>query len=265
MIKKRVLYALLWSEGYFCQSRNFRLQKVGDLPWLIDAYDFESVASSVDEIIVLDVSRRHRQSSAFHLVVEHFAAAFQLPLAAGGGVRSSDSLDQLLRKGADKVILNSILYRDRAEVHRMSSRFGRQALIASIDFRRGPSAWNAYSGYGEGLALAEFRQLPSEVIAPVGEIILQSIDQDGTGNGLDIGILDALPETVESQVILMGGAGKPRHIASALSDARVDGVATANLLNFMGRTLASTREECRLAGVPLATRNPWPMEGYDYQ
>ena len=135
MLKKRVIFTLLYKDGYFCLSRNFRLQRIGDPTWLTCNYGFSKIASSIDELIVLDVSGPPSSSESFLEVVEFITNEFFAPLALGGRIRSLSDAENLIRSGADKIVINNILAADPVLVSDMSSRFGSQAIVGSVDYR----------------------------------------------------------------------------------------------------------------------------------
>lgn len=254
MLKKRLLFALLWDEGNFCLSRNFRLQHVGDMSWLTEKYNFGSVANSVDELVLIDVSRSARQSERFSEIVSALASAFHMPLSVGGGVTSVEVVDSLLRAGADKVILNSALNGNRARLRLMRETYGKQCLVGSIDVRRIDGAYSVFADNGTRLVGDLGRHIEERVADSVGEIVINSIDRDGTGQGLDFDVLTGVPHHYESQIVLMGGVGTPGHIVQGLQHPAVDAVVTANLLNFIGDGLAEARLACGQAGIALPSR-----------
>ena len=254
MLKKRLMFALLWDQGQFCLSRNFRLQKVGDLTWLTEKYNFAAVANSIDELVLVDVSRSERQSQHFVETVTALAAAFHMPLSVGGGVNSIHVVDSLLRAGADKVLLNSAFHGDVGELTLMRETYGKQCLVGSVDVRSNAGTYSVFAENGSR-SEGDLRHHVETRVAPfVGEIVINSIDRDGTGQGLDFGTLAGVPTSCESQIVLMGGVGTPGHIVQALRDPRVDAVVTANLLNFIGSGLYEARQACGEAGIDLPRR-----------
>jgi imidazole glycerol-phosphate synthase subunit HisF len=256
MLKKRVIFTLLYDSGAFMLSRNFRLQKVGDLNWLKKNYNFSKIAFSIDELIILDVSRGERDSEKFREHVQSLSEECFIPIAAGGGVRNIDAARKLLRSGADKVVLNTLLVKEKDSVVAIASEFGRQCLVASVDIKRNEnltSVWIENGDFDCGLSLPGHLK---EILAlPIGELYLNSIDRDGTGQGYDMGLLDLLQQQARVPVILAGGAGKDAHLIEGLNDRRVDAVATAHLFNFIGDGLLNARSSIRTAGISLAKWN----------
>lgn len=253
MLKKRLIFTLLYARGQFMLSRNFRLQKVGDIRWLQKNYDFSKVSFSIDELIVLDVTRGERDISAFCDALKALTEGCFVPISAGGGVRSLGQARTLLRSGADKVVVNTPLYDNMALVDELAGEFGRQCVVASVDLKRSPDgsyqAWACDGSKPIGVPVGELIARVSG--APVGEVYLNSIDRDGTGQGYDLAMLDLLPASLRKPIILAGGAGYTRHLLSGLQDPRVDAVATAHLFNFVGDGLKQARGSLISNGVSL--------------
>lgn len=256
MLKKRLIFTLLWAGGDFCLSRNFRLQHVGGLPWLTQQYNFATLAESIDELALIDVTRGPRQTGVFLEVVAELAASFHMPLTVGGGILTPIQAHEALRAGADRVIINSGLSTAPGAISEMVATLGAQCIVGSVDARNVDGRFHAFIHDGEVDAGRLSHYLMDHVIPNVGEILLNNVERDGTGRGLDLSILDQLPEWVEQPVDLMGGAGRPEHLAEALASPRVDAVATSNLLNFLGTGLGNARRACEVLGVPLPVRIP---------
>lgn len=244
MLKKRLIFTLLYNAGSFMLSRNFRLQNVGNLKWLKDNYNFSQISYSIDELVVLDVTRGEKNLEDFCTTLKFLTDGCFVPIAAGGGVNRIETARTLLRSGADKVVVNSELYTNSSLVRDLASEFGQQCLVGSIDVKSSADGqYQAWSKNGvkceAGLAKHWIEKIISD---PVGEIYLNSMDRDGTGQGFDLGLLDILPKRVSKPIILAGGAGNASHLLEGLGDSRVDAVATANLFNFVGDGLKKARQ-----------------------
>lgn len=253
MLKKRLIFTLLYNQGQFMLSRNFRLQKVGDLKWLQTNYNFSHISFSIDELVVLDVTRGERNVAAFCATLKALTEGCFVPIAAGGGVRTLEHARALLRSGADKVVVNTALYERSGCIDELAGEFGQQCIVASMDIKRAPDgSYQAWAECGskrlDGPAAAWI-----EVVAnsAVGEIYLNSMDRDGTGQGYDLQQLDLLPPHMHKPVILAGGVGNATHLAQGLADTRVDAVATAHLFNFVGDGLKQARRLLIAGGVDL--------------
>jgi len=238
-------------------SRNFRLQKVGNLQWLKTNYDFSCISFSIDELIVLDVTRGIRNSEAFHNALKSIAEGCFVPIAAGGGVRTIQHAYNLLRSGADKVVINTALYENKGLPAELASEFGQQCVVASMDIRQtSDGGYCIITDYDNTILEGSVPQLIKDVVdQPIGELYLNSVDRDGTGQGYDLGILDFLPQDMSKPVILVGGAGNASHLAEGLNDPRVDAVATAHLFNFVNDGLKQARKSLITGGVQLPMWN----------
>lgn len=234
-------------------SRNFRLQKVGDLEWLQTNYNFSHISFSIDELIVLDVTRGEKNTEAFCNAMKSLAEGCFVPIAAGGGVRTIEHARTLLRSGADKVVVNTPLYESNTFISELASEFGQQCVVASLDVKRtSEGSYQVLSDCGsrpfEGSASHWIEKVVKNA---VGEIYLNSIDRDGTGQGYDFQLLDLLPPGMPKPVILAGGVGNATHLAEGLADPRVDAVATAHLFNFVGDGLKRARQSLIAGGIDL--------------
>jgi len=257
MLKKRIIFTLLYDSGWFMLSRNFRLQRVGNLEWLQRNYNFSHIAFFIDELIVLDVTRGVRDTLAFCETLKSLAAGCFVPITAGGGVRTIDHARQLLRSGADKIAVNTPLFERPEFVRELVAEFGQQCIVGSVDLKR-----NREGGYqifiesgSQSLGDEPASALSWLTQEWVGEVYLNSIDQDGTGQGYDLAMLNQLPSRCSVPVILAGGVGNGTHLAKGFADPRVDAVATAHLFNFVGNGLECARESLVKQGASLAV---WP-------
>ena len=244
MPAKRLLFTLLYDSGSFMLSRNFRLQRVGNLKWLEENYGFSRVGLSIDGLVVLDVSRQARNLEKFCEELQLLTLGCFAPITAGGGIKTIEHARALLRSGADKIVINTMLHEQPHLVHDIASEFGAQCITASIDCEIIEGAFQVAKKNGfepTGKSLKKFLGECSAL--PIGEIYLNSITRDGTSNGLHLEMLEHIGPLATIPLILAGGIGHVTHIIEGLKDPRVDAVATANLLNFMGDGLALARKE----------------------
>jgi cyclase len=254
MLTKRLIFTLLYDSGSFMLSRNFRLQKIGDLDWLEDNYGFSTVGYAIDELVVIDVSRQSRNTPQFCEDLKQLTRDCFAPITAGGGIRTIEHVHQLLRSGADKVVINTSLHDQPELVEEIATEFGRQCIVASIDVQKIDGTYQVFKNNGTVKVGESLEHVLLKCAGlPVGEIHIESIDRDGTGNGLDLEILEFVKHVKDLPLILMGGIGNADHIIAGLKDNRVDAVATGNLLNFMGDGLARARELAINGGVVLPT------------
>ena len=251
-VRKRLIFALLFDSGKFMLSRNFRLQQVGDITWLEKNYNFRETALAIDELIVLNVERSRGSLGPFFEHVKKLNDDCFVPIAAGGGIRSVDDARNLLRSGADKVVINSILQTDRPLVIELAAEFGKQCLVASIDAKRVDGTFRVFIDNGSTMVDYDLPQYLASVLdLPIGEIYLNSMDRDGTGQGYDEEMLSMVPSEIGVPLILAGGAGKPEHFTFGLTDPRVDAVCTAHLFNFVGNSLQLSRDHLLKEGMHL--------------
>lgn len=262
MLRKRVIFVLLYENGMFNLSRNFRLQRVGDSRWLQKNYNFAKVSHAIDELIILDVTRGTSDFIGFCQVINEIAKNCFVPISVGGKVNSIYMARELLRSGADKIILNSCLITSPELVEELAVEFGQQCLVASLDVMGSKNkGFQIYIQNGSKLVDQSAEEVVTKVLSmSVGELYLNSMDRDGTGQGFEMDLLELLPADIQIPIILAGGAGNSNHLLEAVSNARVDAVATANLFNFVGDGLERAREELRTGGISLPI---WETEFYE--
>ena len=253
MLRNRVIFSLIYSSGSFNQSRNFRLQRVGDVDWLKTNYKFQNISFSLDELIVLNASRNKKNIEEFGAVVTRLVRNVFIPIAAGGGIRNMQDVELLFNSGADKVVLNSCLHDDPSLVKEIVQRYGSQSVIASIDYKLIDDHARVYIHDGSfeiNKSMSNYLSHIGEL--GVGEILLNSIDKDGTGFGYDLASIKKYSNEINIPLIIMGGAGNENHLNEGLSIEGVSAVATANLFNFIGDGLPQARQFMLKEGANLA-------------
>lgn len=269
MLKKRIIFTLLYDQGSFVLSRNFRLQKVGGVKWLQDNYNFSKIAFYIDELVILDVTRGQKDFESFCDVVIELTKTLFVPVSAGGGIRNFDQAKRLFRSGADKLVINTALIEDQGLVKELSVKFGQQSIIGSIDFKRSIINSNQYQIFYEGGSKEcqlDAIKFFNGMTGLVGEWYLNSIDRDGTGQGYDLGILDYVYSSIREPIIYAGGVGNFNHLSAGLNDRRIDAVATANLFNFIDDGFKNAKLKLLEMGFNL-TDWALPVEGtlIDYE
>lgn len=256
MLRKRIIFSLIYSDGYFTQSRNFRLQKVGNLNWLEKNYKFQKIAFSLDEIVVIDASRTHRSIVNFAALVSDLVNNVFLPICAGGGISSVEDAEILFNNGADKILINSLLYENPEEVKKIVQKYGSQSVVASIDYKLNGESCDTYIKNGtvkiENSLDSYIKHVQN---LNIGEIYLNSIDRDGTGFGYDFDVIKKISKLVTKPLIIAGGAGNQMHFLEGLKLKGVSAVATANLYNFMGDGLPNARKSIIKSGENIADWN----------
>ncbi len=259
--KKRIIFTLLYDSNKFVLSRNFRLQIIGDLNWLKKNYNFDNVAYHIDELLILDVTRGEKDNEKFCKVVTQISENIFVPLTIGGGICNLENAKLFFKSGADKVSINSSLL-DENLISQIARNYGKQCLVGSIDVLKKDEEYYVFSNNGTKLVsrLQEFFE-KKEFFNNIGELYINSINQDGTGNGLDISLAEFVHEKSEVPFIISGGVGKITDIKDALKCDFINAVSTAHLLNFIGDSLKKTRLMCDEYGVQLAK---WPSIDDDF-
>lgn len=234
-------------------SRNFRLQRVGNLNWIENHYNFKNIAFSIDELIILNVNRDERKLLEFSHTITKIIKNVFVPIAVGGGVTSMEYAKVLFMSGADKIIINSILTENPSLVKELISEYGSQSVIASIDYSLGGKEIMLYRNNGTNLINYNFNDYIAYIQElGVGEVYLNSIHKDGTGQGYSMDTIKPYLSLFKIPVILAGGAGNSKHLIEAALCPNVDAVATANLFNFIGQALPNSRAEMQNKGIHLA-------------
>ncbi|MGE5411881.1 MAG: HisA/HisF-related TIM barrel protein [Clostridiales bacterium] len=252
-MKKRLIFTLLYYEDFFVLSRNFRLQKVGDIRWIEDYYNFKQIAFSIDELVILNINRDEKHISKFCDVVSKLIHNVFVPVAVGGGINSMEYAEMLFMSGADKIIVNTAVHERGDLVKQLIQKYGAQSIIASIDFDVENGKPQIFTHNGTIKVDVAFRDYLKYIAdLGVGEVYINSIRKDGTGQGYDLEILSEFLPIVKLPVIMAGGAGNSKHLIEAINNQSVDAVATANLFNFIGRALPNSRNEMLDAGINLA-------------
>ena len=242
MLKKRIIFTLLYCDGNFFQSRNFNIQRVGNVEWLEKNYNFKRISYYIDELLVIDISRNERKIEKFLKDLNLITKFCFIPISVGGGINSIKLVKKILSHGADKVLINSnVSLKFMKEISKV---YGQQSIICCVDFKLINNEYKIFIKNGsQMLEISLSNYLKKLNNFPIGEIMLNSIDQDGTGNGLDFKVLKNLPKKVEKSIIISGGCGNSHHISEGLDHEKIDAVSTANLLNFVGDGLKKAREE----------------------
>jgi cyclase len=247
----RVIPCLDVDAGRVVKGVNFvDLRDAGDPVELAAAYD----AAGADELTFLDVTASSDDRGTMLDVVRRTAETVFIPLTVGGGVRSVENVDVLLRAGADKVGVNTAAINRPALIQEIAERFGNQVLVLSLDVRRSPdqpSGWEVTTHGGRrsaGLDAVEWARTVAELGA--GEILLNSMDADGTKAGFDLALIEAVRAVVGIPVIASGGAGAVEHFPPAVA-AGADAVLAASVFHFGELTIGQVKDSLRAAGNPV--------------
>ncbi|QPN62271.1 imidazole glycerol phosphate synthase subunit HisF [Synechococcus sp. CBW1004] len=252
MVAKRIIPCLDVADGRVVKGVNFvGLRDAGDPVELACRYS----ASGADELVFLDIAASHQGRATLVDLVRRTAEAVTIPFTVGGGISSVEGITELLRAGADKVSLNSSAVRDPDLVARGAERFGCQCIVVAIDARRRQAdtpGWDVYvKGGRENTGLDAVDWARRVVALGAGEILLTSMDGDGTQAGYDLELTRAVAEAVEVPVIASGGAGCIDHIAAALEEGRAAAALLASLLHDGVLTVEEIKRDLLGRGLPL--------------
>lgn len=253
MLTKRIIPCLDVDGGRVVKGVNFvDLVDAGDPVEIAAAYNEEGA----DELVFLDITASSDNRATVEDMVSRVAEQVFIPFTVGGGIRSVDDMRRILRAGADKISLNTAAVRDPELIKRGAAVFGNQCIVVAIDARRREdgSGWNVFTKGGrvdEGIDAVEWAKRAVELGA--GEILLTSMDADGTKAGYDIELTAAVAEAVSVPVIASGGAGTPEDFYDALTSGRADAALAASLFHYRELTIGEVKEHLESRGIPVRT------------
>jgi len=253
MLAKRIIPCLDVHAGRVVKGVNFvNLRDAGDPVQVAAGYE----QAGADELIFLDITASHQQREIMIDVVRRTAEQVSMPLTVGGGIRTLENIRDLLRAGADKVSINSAAVRDPGFVQAAAGRFGSQCIVVNIDPKRvtrdGRVVWEVHIDGGRvptGLEAVAWAQ--RMVGNGAGEIVLTSMDADGTQNGYDIEMTRAVADAVEVPVVASGGAGSPEHLYQVLTRGGADAALAASIFHFGTYSIAETKRYLADRGVAV--------------
>lgn len=253
MLAKRVIPCLDVHAGRVVKGTNFvQLRDAGDPVEIASRYESEGA----DELVFLDITASHEERAIMIDVVRRTAEQIFMPLTVGGGIRTVDDIRALLQAGCDKVSLNSIACKNPAFVREAAERFGSQCIVVNMDPRRvirdGKEFWEVHIHGGRtptGIEVVEWAQRVEELGA--GEIVVTSMDKDGTKDGYDLPITRAVSQAVSIPVVASGGAGRPEHLIDAILLAKADAVLAASIFHFGEYSIAQTKRMMAERGIPV--------------
>jgi imidazole glycerol-phosphate synthase subunit HisF len=244
MLAKRILPCLDVKAGRVVKGVNFvELRDAGDPVELAQAYN----AAGADELVFLDITATHEQRGIIFDIVQRTAEQVFIPLTVGGGVNDVDIIKKLLRAGADKVSINSAAVRDPDFVSQAAKRFGDQCIVVAIDARRrvdpANPGWDVYvRGGRENTGLDAVQWAKNVVDRGAGELLVTSMDADGTKAGYDVELTRTLADLVAVPVIASGGAGNCQHIYEAVTDGGAEAALLASLLHYGELTVSEIKK-----------------------
>jgi len=251
MLAKRIIPCLDITNGRVVKGVKFvELRDAGDPVDAARAYEEQGA----DELTFLDITASHEQRDTIVDVVRAVAEQVFMPLTVGGGVRNSDDIRGLLQAGADKVSLNTAAVAEPDIVGETADQFGSQCIVVAIDARRDPDAgdWKVFTHGGRRDTGMDAIAWACEVVGRgAGEILLTSMDADGTKAGYDLELTAAISDAVSVPVIASGGAGTLAHLHDAITKGKADAVLAASIFHFGEFTIRETKEYLRERGVEV--------------
>ena len=253
MLAKRVIPCLDVTDGRVVKGTKFlNLRDAGDPVEYAKMYD----AQGADELVFLDITASSDGRATMVSVVERTAEQCFMPLTVGGGIRSVEDFRIMLRAGADKVSVNTSALQRPSLISEGAEAFGSQCVVVAVDAKRdGPGKWRVYTHGGrkptERDAIEWVRE--AERLG-AGEILLTSMDADGTCGGYDLGLTKAVSEAVQIPVIASGGAGELEHLADVLESGKADAVLAASIFHFGKHTVAEAKSHLSSRGLPVRRR-----------
>ena len=249
MLKKRIIPCLDVTGGRVVKGVRFQnLVDAGDPVEAAAAYD----AAGADELTFLDISASHEERGILFDVVRRTAERCFMPLTVGGGVRTISDIRSLLLAGADKVSINTAAVRDPAFVGRAAEKFGSQCIVVAVDAKRAGERWEIFTHGGRratGVDAVAFARRMADLGA--GEILLTSMDADGTRGGFDVGLTRNVADAVTIPVIASGGAGTLDHLVAAVTEGHAEAVLAASIFHFGTFTIGEAKAHMAAAGVPV--------------
>jgi imidazole glycerol-phosphate synthase subunit HisF len=254
MFKVRVIPCLDVKDGRVVKGINFvNLRDAGDPVEAAMAYD----AAGADELCFLDITASHENRDTMFDVVRRTAEACFMPLTVGGGVRTVEDIRKLLTSGADKVSINTAAVNRREFVREAAEKFGDQCIVVAIDAKSvkrpgGSDRWEIFTHGGRNATGIDAVEYAEEVVSlGAGEILLTSMDRDGTRQGFDIPLTRAISESVQVPVIASGGVGNLDHLVQGVRDGGATGVLAASIFHFGEYSIRQAKEHMARAGLPI--------------
>ncbi len=253
VLAKRILPCLDVNAGRVVKGVNFvNLRDAGDPVELAQRYD----AAGADELVFLDITATHEQRDTILDVVQRTAEQVFIPLTVGGGIQSLEHIKHLLRAGADKVSINSGAVRNPDLINQASDRVGKQSIVVAIDARRRESrenpGWDVYvRGGRENTGLDAIAWAKEMEKRGAGELLVTSMDADGTQAGYDLQLTRKISDAVTIPVVASGGAGNVHHIGEAFTEGKAEAALLASLLHYGQLTVTEIKEYLQQAGISV--------------
>lgn len=250
MLTKRIIPCLDVNKGRVVKGIKFlNLVDAGDPVQAAYLYN----KAGADEIVFLDITASHEKRKTIVDVVRRTAEKVFIPLTVGGGIRAVTDMELILKNGADKISVNTAAVNNPKLIKDGAKKFGSQCIVLAVDAKRkGKGAWEVYTHGGRTAAgLDAVEWIKKAVDLGAGEILLTSMDADGTKAGYDIELNRAVSEAVDVPVIASGGAGSPEHMLHVLKEGKADAVLAASIFHYKEYTVGSVKKYLADKGIPI--------------
>lgn len=249
MLTKRIIPCLDIKDGRTVKGVNFvGLRDAGDPVELAQRYTTEGA----DELVFLDITATKEKRKTLVRLVRDIASHINIPFTVGGGIKSIEEIEEILKAGADKVSLNSAIVRDPELIRRSSDAFGSQAIVAAVDAKRRGDSWEVYiKGGSEPTGIDALEWMSETERLGAGEILLTSMDRDGTKSGFDLQLLAETDKRVTIPVIASGGAGTIQHCCDAVLIGNADAVLAASIFHFREIEISDLKKAMSKEGIDV--------------
>jgi len=249
MLTKRIIPCLDIKNGRTVKGVNFEgLRDAGDPIELAERYSSEGA----DELVFLDISATQEKRKTLVPLVREIARHINIPFTVGGGIKTVEEIEALLHAGADKVSLNSSIVKDPELITRAADRFGSQCVVAAVDAKRTDSSWSVFvKGGTEDTGIDAIEWMEEVTRRGAGEILLTSMDRDGTKSGFDLELLSEINRRVSIPVIASGGAGTIQHCIDAVNEGNADAVLAASIFHFQEIEIKKLKKVMAEAEIPV--------------
>ena len=249
MLSARVIPCLDVDNGRVVKGVKFKeIRDAGDPVLIAKAYEEQGA----DELVFLDITASSDDRNTMIDVVRKTADTCFMPLTVGGGIRNVQNIREMLLAGADKVSLNTAAILNPNIIDEASEKFGNQCIVVAIDAKQRGKSWSVYTHGGRKITQLDAIEWAKEVVdRGAGEILLTSMDRDGTKEGYDIDLTSAISESVDVPVIASGGVGNPTHMAEGINLGKASAVLVASIFHFGEFTISETKSVMKQHGIPV--------------
>lgn len=248
MISKRIIAVLTFDNGILTRTQNFEADYT---------YTQNFVNNTLfDGIVLIDISKNNKNRNKFYRIVENFAKKCFVPICVGGKIKSISEVRKFQELGADKILVNSLFITNKKLIKKIIATYGNQFIVVGIDVKKINLKYSCFYKRGKVKIKSNLKKYLDEVnkFAP-GEVLIQSIDRDGTFYGFDLEILKYFKKNLSCPVLVCGGGGNWSHFVSAFKDGNIDGVCTNNIFHLTYQSILSAKEFCKKNSIDVRLEN----------